>query len=435
MIDLPRVRETLAGRWLLAALLAATGVAFASETATPDYQTRAITRSEGSVRVSASVLSADESLATYGVPLAERRIQPVWIEVENKGTDALWLLSPGLDANFFPPSEVAEAFAGRSRPAHAGGHHATFRALAFHNPVPPGTTVSGFVLTNLHEGVKLVQVDLVGNARSHTFSIVTTVPGLKADYEQNAVFQREVYTADQVTDYTDDASFRAALESLPCCVTNASGSKTGDPLNLIVVGGIDDAFPSFIRRGWSPTEATWYGSVMRMITSALAGDRYPYAPVSNLYLLGRPQDIALQKARDTIHQRNHLRLWQSPMRYHGKTVWIGQISRDIGSRMTIHSPTLTTHKIDPDVDKAVMALLGDLMYSQNLQKFAFVKGVGTATRDNPRRNLTTDPWYTNGLRVVLFFDRKPTPISEIEILPWETTSEGVLQPGAVGKGK
>ena len=40
------------------------------------------------------------------------------------------------------------------------------------------------------------------------------------------------------------------------------------------------------------------------------------------------------------------------MRYHGKPVWVGQISRDIGSRLTIHSPTLTTHKIDPDVDEA-----------------------------------------------------------------------------------
>jgi len=216
------------------------------------------------------------------------------------------------------------------------------------------------------------------------------------------------------------------LEQLPCCVTNKDGDKTGDPLNLIVVGGIDDAFPSFVRRGWSLTEATWSGAITRMVTSALAGERYPYAPVSNLFLLGRQQDIALQKARDTIHQRNHLRLWKSPLQYHGKSVWIGQISRDIGSRLTIHSPTLTTHKIDPDVDKAVMALLTDLMYSQNLQKFAFVKGVGAATKDNPRRNLTTDPWYTNGLRVVLFFDRVPTSMADIEILPWETTREGLI---------
>lgn len=435
MVEPAFARNALVSLSLLVALVAASTVALAQDPAAPDYRTRAITRSDGPVRVSASVLSADESLAVYGAPLAERGIQPVWIEVENKGDDALWLLSPGLDPDFFPPSEAAEAFAGRPKRAQAGGFETAFRALAFHSPVPPGTTVSGFVLTNLHEGVKLVQVDLVGDARSHSFSIVTTVPGLRADYEQNDLFRREIHAAGEITDYEDAAAFRAALEGLPCCTTNASGSKTGDPLNLVVVGGLDDAFPSFIRLGWTPTEATWSGSVMRMVKSALAGDRYPYAPVSNLYLFGRPQDLALQKARDNIHQRNHLRLWQSPMRYRGKTVWVGQISRDIGSRMTIHSPTLTTHKIDPDVDKAVMALLGDLMYSQNLRRFAFVKGVGAATREHPRRNLTTDPWYTNGLRLVLFFDRKPTPISEIEILPWETTSEGLLRPATTGDSR
>ena len=90
--------------------------------------------------------------------------------------------------------------------------------------------------------------------------------------------------------------------------------------------------------------------------------------MSDLYLFGRAQDLALQKARDNIHQRNHLRLWLSPMRYHGKQVWVGQISRDIGSRLTIHSPTFTTHKIDPDVDEARAALSEDMAYSQNLAK-------------------------------------------------------------------
>jgi hypothetical protein len=411
---------------MLVCIGAATTSAQSSAAATPDYRSRAVSKSDGSVRVSTAVLSAKESELLYGVPLADMRIQPVWIEVENKGSESVWLMSPGVDPNFFPPSEAAEAFSAKADKQALVDRETRFRALAFRNPVPPGGTVSGFVLTNLLEGAKLVQIDLFGNQSSHTFSIVTTVPGLRADYEQSQVFLREIYTADQIVNFTDDAAFRAALEQLPCCVTNKGGDKTGDPLNLIVVGGIDDAFPSFVRRGWSLTEATWSGAITRMVTSALAGERYPYAPVSNLFLLGRQQDIALQKARDTIHQRNHLRLWKSPLQYHGKSVWIGQISRDIGSRLTIHSPTLTTHKIDPDVDKAVMALLTDLMYSQNLQKFAFVKGVGAATKDNPRRNLTTDPWYTNGLRVVLFFDRVPTSMADIEILPWETTREGLI---------
>jgi hypothetical protein len=157
-----------------------------------------------------------------------------------------------------------------------------------------------------------------------------------------------------------------------------------------------------------------------MMSSAMSRERYPYAPVSNLYLYGRPQDIALQKARDNIHQRNHLRLWRSPMLYHGKTVWVGQISRDIGSRMTIHSPTFTTHKIDPDVDEAARALIEDLVYSQGLRAIGFVGGVGAAPREAPRENLTTDPYHTSGLRTVLLFDEEPTSLTDIEFLRWET---------------
>ena len=153
------------------------------------------------------------------------------------------------------------------------------------------------------------------------------------------------------------------------------------------------------------------------MTSALSGDRYPNAPVSDLYLYGRAQDFALQKARDNIHQRNHLRLWLSPMRYKGKHVWVGQISRDIGSRLTTASSTLTTHKIDPDVDEARNALAEDMAYSLNLAKLGAARGVGAASKEAPRENLTTDPYYTDGLRLVLVFDRKTTSLAAIEFFP------------------
>jgi len=188
----------------------------------------------------------------------------------------------------------------------------------------------------------------------------------------------------------------------------------------VVVGGFEDAFPALVRRGWRPTEVKRFGSIVRMVKSALAGERYPYAPVSDLYVYGRAQDFALQKARDNIHQRNHLRLWLSPLRYHGKSVWVGQISRDIGSRLTIHSPTLTTHKIDPDVDEARAALSEDMAYSQSLAKIGLVQGVGAAPKTAPRGNLTTDPYYTDGFRHVLVFDRRPTSLADIEFFPWLT---------------
>ena len=392
------------------------------------YVARARSGTQGEVRVSAAALSADESAAVYGSPLADKLIQPVWIEVENNEDVPYWMMFAGLDPNFFPASEAAEAMAAGGSSRKLEELDRRFKELAFRNPVPPGGMVAGFVLTNLHEGVKLLQIDLFADRRSRSFSFLAVVPGLRTDYSESRVFRRDIAADGGVVNFTDDPEFRAALEALPCCATNKDGSRNGDPLNLVIIGGIDDAFASLVRRGWSPTEATWKGSVMRMMSSALSRERYPYAPISNLYLFGRPQDIALQKARDNIHQRNHLRLWRSAMLYHGQPVWVGQISRDIGSRLTIHSPTLTTHKIDPDVDEAARALMEDLVYSQGLRAIGLVKGVGAAPKSAPRENLTTDPYYTAGMRSVLLFNSTPTSLTQIEVLPWEPFGRGFLKP-------
>jgi hypothetical protein len=392
------------------------------------YVARARSGTQGEVRVSAAALSADESAAVYGSPLADKLIQPVWIEVENNEDVPYWMMFAGLDPNFFPASEAAEAMAAGGSSRKLEELDRRFKELAFRNPVPPGGMVAGFVLTNSHEGVKLLQIDLFADRRSRSFSFLAVVPGLRTDYSESRVFRRDIAADGGVVNFTDDPEFRAALEALPCCATNKDGSRNGDPLNLVIIGGIDDAFASLVRRGWSPTEATWKGSVMRMMSSALSRERYPYAPISNLYLFGRPQDIALQKARDNIHQRNHLRLWRSAMLYHGQPVWVGQISRDIGSRLTIHSPTLTTHKIDPDVDEAARALMEDLVYSQGLRAIGLVKGVGAAPKSAPRENLTTDPYYTAGMRTVLLFNSTPTSLTQIEVLPWEPFGRGFLKP-------
>jgi len=392
------------------------------------YVSRARSAAQGNVRVSAAALSAEESDAVYGAPLADESIQPVWVEVENNEDVPYWLMYAGLDPDFIPASEAAEAIALRASGRGIAELDRRFGELAFRNPVPPGATVSGFVLTNLHEGAKLLQIDLFADRRSRSFSFLAVVPGLRTDYRESGVFDRDhLATQDGVVNFTSDAEFAKALEALPCCATNKDGSRNGDPLNLVIIGGVEDAFASLVRRGWTPTEVSWKGSIMRMVSSALSRERYPYAPISNLYLFGRPQDVALQKARDNIHQRNHLRLWRSSMLYHGKPVWVGQISRDIGSRMTIHSPTLTTHKIDPDVDEAARALLEDLVYSQGLRAIGLVKGVGAAARSAPRENLTTDPYYTAGMRSVLLFDVQLTSLTEIEMLPWEPFEQGFLK--------
>ena len=155
---------------------------------------------------------------------------------------------------------------------------------------------------------------------------------------------------------------------------------------------------------------------MKTVVSFFSGGEYRYSPVSGLYVLGRTQDVALQKARENIHERNHLRLWMTPIRFRGTPVWIGQISRDIGVRFTRR--TITTHKIDPDVDETREFLLENLADSQGLKAIGYVEGVGAAPLDSPRENLTGDPYFTDGYRVVLWVSSKPMDIAEIEVLPW-----------------
>ena len=141
---------------------------------------------------------------------------------------------------------MAEALAPDSSDEQRAVLDQRFRRLAFRNPVPPNTTTSGFVLTNLDEGVKLVQVGVVASRRVRTFSMLTVVLGFRADYKVSKAFQTEIYPPAKITNYTDSAAFRAALQSLPCCVTNKESTKNGDPLNLVIVGGLEDAFPTLV---------------------------------------------------------------------------------------------------------------------------------------------------------------------------------------------
>lgn len=69
-----------------------------------------------------------------------------------------------------------------------------------------------------------------------------------------------------------------------------------------------------------------------------------------------------------------------------------------------------------------MALIEDLIYSQQLAKTDWVKGVGAATRSKPRHNLTGDPYFTAGLRAVLMFGRRPYSFEQIQKFDWEESS-------------
>jgi hypothetical protein len=371
---------------------------------------RAQEQIENDVRVSAAVPSAAESEALFGVPLYTRGVQPVWVEIENRRTEEVSFMAVGLDPEYFTPIEAASIESGNANEALSR----RFLSRGMGMFIPPGVTRSGFLFTRLDEGTKSFNVDVVSPVAGVTsFTFFIRVPGLKVDHQE--VDWENLYPPDQIVE-VEEQFLIDAIEQQPCCTTDAPGTGTGDPLNLIVIGGLDDVYYAFIRAGWDETETVHGNSLLKTVQSFFTGSEYRYSPVSGLFVFGRTQDVAWQKARDNIHERNHLRLWMSRARFEGKPVWIGQISRDIGVRFA--AKTITTHKIDPDVDETREFLLENLAYSQSLAKFGYARGVDAASIDEPRHNLTGDPYFTDGYRLVLWVSSEPVDIADVQFVLW-----------------
>jgi hypothetical protein len=268
----------------------------------------------------------------------------VWVRVENRELIAFVLPAMTIDREYYSPMEVAWQFHGWLAGATNAQIDQHLVRIQLPSRVGPGETISGFVFTNLDAGVKYVSVELLGNGAQEVrrFNFLAAIPGLKADF--HSARGKELYQPHEVRNLSS-TEFRAWVEALPPCVAGGDRKTAGDPLNIVFVSDRAVLFPALVRQGWHVTEAISKGSVWRTVTSSLFGRKYRYGPVSPLYVFGRPQDVAIQKARGNVDLRNHMRLWLAPVRVDGAEVWVGQISRDIGVRLT--RKTITTHKIDP----------------------------------------------------------------------------------------
>jgi len=380
---------------------------------TETFLSRVTTQSDGDVTVSAVILSRDEARQHFGTQLLGNDIQPIWIEVDNRADEEFWVMLLAIDPNYFSPSEAAWS-SRRLFERRADVKMDYF--LQKHLPIiiPAHAKASGFVYTNFDPGAKAFTVELVGEKSVRNLDFVLTVPDFRADFLASNWDKH--YRDDEIEDL-DLEGLRTYLEALPCCVLGGDRRTDGDPLNLVIVAEPRHLLATFVRRRWDLTETVNAATAWKTVMSSIFQSLYRTSPVSPLYVFDRRQDVALQKSRGSVDERNHLRLWLAPVTFQGTPVWVGQISRDIGVKPS--SRTLVTHKIDPVVDEARLFVLFDLVASGYLVRGGHVKGVGYASPDAPRYNYTHDAYFTDGLRVVLFVGREPVGLDEIDWLPWD----------------
>ncbi len=369
---------------------------------------RAQTQSEDNVRVTAAVLSADETERVFDLDLYARGIQPVWLEIENNDESMMRFLPVGLDPEYFAPLEVS--YAHRIKFAKEANEQTDiyFHGLSMPMRIDPGQTKSGFVFSHLEHGTKIFNVDVISlDHELRTFTFAIAVPGLAA--EITYIDWASFYEPAEITDY-DRHDVKEALEMLPCCVTDQDGAREGLPINVVINGTVEDVSYALVRGGWDPTERT---ASLQTQSVAIAGTDDRYRPVSTRYALGRPQDASFRKSRRSGQPHSHLRLWMSPITVNGVPVWIGEVGRDIAARSRSSNQLV-------DADDARMMLLQDMLQTQALSFFGIVKRSDTATTVQSYQQLSGAAYLADGLRLVLGIGSEPVAISDAENLNWET---------------
>ena len=363
---------------------------------------RAETVAEDDIRVSATIPRREESMAIFGIDLSEKKIQPVWLEIENNSDRLVYFLRTGLDPGYFSPREVAFAFSGSMSDDGKKRLVQHIESLDFRDPIAPHSSVSGFIFTNEDQETKFVSVDLLSRGWSSHLTLL--VPNPERSLSEDHIAKIYGMIAEAKPRRVEDASqLRSLLEKLPCCAASENGVE-GEPLNVVLIGDLDATGPALVRR------------------------HFRYTPVSPLYVFGRPQDISVKKAGGWVATQPHvLRLWLTKIRFQGKLVWVGQISTLKGGRFAGATSDGSLPLIDPDVDEARIDLVQDAIYSQLVTEIGFVKGAGPVASSSPRTTPGGSTYHTDGLRAVLIFDNQPVSLTEIEFMNWERLTDHYRQ--------
>ena len=185
------------------------------------------------------------------------------------------------------------------------------------------------------------------------------------------------------------------LESAPKFSVTGSGIP-GDPLNLGLVGSEAVVVQALLDAGWKPADPITWRTSLGIARSVLEGRPDPNAPVSNLYVFGRKQDLAFEKAATaggSASQRHHVRFWRADNLGLGHApFWLGAATFDRSVGFS-HLTGQITHHIGPDIDAERDALIDGLARLGWITEEYQVTGVGATLLG---RNGGGDRYDTDG---------------------------------------
>jgi hypothetical protein len=186
------------------------------------------------------------------------------------------------------------------------------------------------------------------------------------------------------------------VASLPMRTVAQKPPSPSDLTNLMFIGTREQMQAAFVKAGWHQADPLGRSSDFRIAVAMIQNSGYDEAPVSILYLDGRPPDIVFEKQNNTFAQRDHIRVWQSAQTFDGRPVWIAAATHDIKISFSAESRSFT-HGIDSHIDRERTKVVNDLEFTGEIEASSLLP------RAIPQNisNATGDQLITDGKLAVL----------------------------------
>jgi len=191
---------------------------------------------------------------------------------------------------------------------------------------------------------------------------------------------------------TDTRRHHPDLTEAPRITQTANGIP-GDPLNVALEGTEADVTRALLAAKWRPADPITFQTSVRIAIDSVLRKPDDEAPVSDLFLFGRKQDLAFeQPVGNSPRQRHHVRFWHWNKLKDARQVWFGSVTFDERVGLS-HTTGQITHHISPDVDAERDRLIAELQQAGEAEEVYWVNGFH---QELSGKNGGGDPWHTDG---------------------------------------
>jgi hypothetical protein len=176
-------------------------------------------------------------------------------------------------------------------------------------------------------------------------------------------------------------------------ITRTHDGHPGDPINLAIEGEEEFLIRAMTAAGWYPANPITFASSVRLVKDTVFRKPDDHAPVSNLYLFNRKQDLAFElPVGQSPRQRHHVRFWRRANLQFGTPVWYGAATFDRSVGLS-HTTGQVTHHIGPNVDAERDLIMEGLESAKWTRDYSYESGFHKQCQG---RNGGGDPWHTDG---------------------------------------